>query len=43
MPGEVVQAIKEMYKLILGFSVIALSVIIEQLLSLGVIHMYIKM
>ena len=41
--GSIKITIKEMYKLILGFSVIALSVIIEQLLSLGVIHMYIKM
>lgn len=41
--GGIKITIKEMYKLILGFSVIALSVIIEQLLSLGVIHMYIKM
>lgn len=35
--------IKEMYKLILGFSVICLSVIIEQLLSVGVIKIYMKM
>lgn len=32
--------LKEIYKLILGFSVISLSVIIEQLLSVVVIHMY---
>ena len=32
--------IKEIYKLILGFSVIVLSVIVEQLLSLGIIHIY---
>ena len=35
--------IKEIYKLILGFSIISLSVIMEQLLSLGVIHIYINM
>ncbi len=35
--------VKEIYKLILGFSVIALSVIVEQLLSLGIIHIYMNM
>lgn len=35
--------IKEIYKFILGFSIISLSVIMEQLLSLGVIHIYINM
>lgn len=32
--------VKEGYKLILGFSVIALSVILEQFLSIGVINIY---
>lgn len=35
--------VKEIYKLILGFSVIALSVIVEQLLSLGIIRIYMNM
>lgn len=35
--------ITEIYKLILGFSVISLSIIIEQLLSVFVINIYIKM
>lgn len=35
--------IKEIYKLILGFSIISLSVIVEQFLSIAVIHIYMNM
>lgn len=35
--------LKEIYKVILGFSIISLSVILEQLLSLGVINIYLKL